>query len=89
MRIQCKDCGYKARISHSVPMGENPGDIRDLYCQCMDVECGHTFVMKLAFSHTINPPAQSHEQMLLQRLRRLPPAEQQRLFDEASKALSL
>lgn len=88
MRIQCK-CGHKSRISHSVPMGENPGDLRELYCQCMDtVNCGRTFVMTLAFSRTINPPVNSYEQLLLQRLRQLPEAEQQRLFEQASTAIN-
>jgi len=29
----------------------------DVYCQCNNLECGHTFVMNVSFSHTISPSA--------------------------------
>lgn len=31
--------------------------LADVYCCCTNVECGHTFVMCVSFSHTISPSA--------------------------------
>lgn len=31
--------------------------LSDVYCQCTNLECGHTFVMNVSFSHTISPSA--------------------------------
>ncbi|EPT8894758.1 ogr/Delta-like zinc finger family protein [Cronobacter dublinensis] len=31
--------------------------LADVYCQCSNMECGHTFVMNVSFSHTISPSA--------------------------------
>jgi len=81
MRVLCTECGHKARISHSVPMTDN-GAVRDLYCQCLDTLCGHTFVMSLAYKHTINPPASSHHRRILDALRTLPLNEQRALFEQ-------
>lgn len=33
--------------------------LSDVYCYCSNVECGHTFVMNVSFSHTISPSALS------------------------------
>ncbi|AOF13590.1 transcriptional regulator [Yersinia enterocolitica] len=54
MKIKCKDCGSPAIIRKSAR--KHP-EISDLYCACSNVECGHTFVMNLTFSHTISPSA--------------------------------
>jgi hypothetical protein len=68
MRIMCKHCGGKARISSSDRISI---DFTRLYCQCSDVkECGHTFVMELGFSHTLNPPSSVIDQLLLNGLGR-------------------
>ncbi|EAX4645221.1 transcriptional regulator, partial [Salmonella enterica] len=28
-----------------------------IYCACNNVECGHTFVVNMTFSHTLSPSA--------------------------------
>jgi len=54
MRIICDRCKSKARIETTREI--TPG-FRRLYCACRNVECGHTFVMDLTFSHTLSPSA--------------------------------
>ena len=81
MRVTCKECGYKGRISHSVPLTDDNGaTMKDLYCQCLNVECGHTWVMTLAFKHTLNPPVNSDSRALFEQIQRLSPTEQQDLL---------
>ena len=82
MRVVCKECGHRARISHSVSLTDDPGGVRDLYCQCLDVECSHSFVMTLSFSRTINTPAMTGKQLLLQRLIKLSAEERRNLFNQ-------
>ena len=78
MRIHCKHCGGKARISSSDRISV---DFTRLYCQCSDAkECGHTFVMELGFSHTLIPPSSAIDQLLIERFRQMPVERQQELF---------
>ena len=78
MRVMCKHCGGKARISSTDRISN---DFSRLYCQCSDVKnCGHTFVMDLGFSHTINPPSSVIDQLLIERFRQMPEERQQELF---------
>ena len=53
MRVTC-NCGTKGGIRNSKQ--ESP-DVTALYCQCLDVHCGHTWVSHLTFSHTLKQPA--------------------------------
>ncbi|EJN4466407.1 ogr/Delta-like zinc finger family protein, partial [Escherichia coli] len=39
-------------------------ELADLYCACSDVECGHTFVCTMTFSHTLSPGARSGRNMV-------------------------
>ncbi|MCK9818271.1 ogr/Delta-like zinc finger family protein [Pseudomonas sp. MAFF 302046] len=78
MRVICK-CGHKGRIGHSEALSP---DFRKLYCQCLDVHCGHSWVAHLTFSHTLSPSAKSVDSLLFDRLRELPKAQQRLLFDQ-------
>lgn len=79
MRVECKECGSKGRITSR----ENVSALfADLYCQCGSAHCGHTWVSQLTFSHTLNPSAQSVDKLLFDRLRRMPVEQQQELFDQ-------
>lgn len=53
LKIECPECGSKAVIRKT---NRKHRQIADIYCACADVECGHTFVMNLAFS-TLSAPA--------------------------------
>ncbi|EML0363862.1 ogr/Delta-like zinc finger family protein [Providencia rettgeri] len=56
LKIFCPICGQRATIRKS---NRKHREISDLYCACNDVECGHTYVLNLTFSHTISPSAHS------------------------------
>lgn len=79
MRINCKACGHKARISSREELSSA---FAKLYCQCLDVHCGHTFVMNLTYSHTLRPSAGAIDQLLFDRLSQLPASQQRQLFDQ-------
>lgn len=84
MRIHCKHCGGKARIGSRQNITDT---ISNLYCQCLDVEqCGHTFVMTLSFSHSINLPNNRQQQLVLDLIRNLPEHERQELIAQAQAA---
>lgn len=79
MRIHCKECSGKARIASR---DELAVEFAKLYCQCLDPRCGHTFVMNLTYSHALRPAAGAVDQLLFDRLRQLPAAQQRQLFDQ-------
>lgn len=81
MQVLCKECGHKARIASRHTMSNT---ICNLYCQCLDAEsCGHTFVMTLAFSHSINPSHAKLQQFFLDTIRAMPAHEQLSLLEQA------
>jgi len=80
MRVYCKECGEKARISSRDDVSLS---FARLYCQCVDVKsCGHRFVMTLAFSHALVPAAEPLDRMLFDRLHALPRREQREIFEQ-------
>lgn len=66
MRVTCIKCKEPAVIRTSREMSAT---LRQLYCICQNPECGHTFVMDLAFSHTLSPSALDLPESMLARLR--------------------
>ena len=58
LKIECPECGSIAKIGKT---NRKHRKIADIYCACTDVECGHTFVMNLTFSHTLSPSAKTCE----------------------------
>ncbi|POA39530.1 ogr/Delta-like zinc finger family protein [Pseudomonas sp. GW456-12-1-14-TSB6] len=79
MRVVCKFCCQKGRI---VSRDELSTDFVRLYCQCSSVQCGHTWVAHLTFSHTLSPCAQAVDRLLFDRLRSMPRFQQRDLFDQ-------
>ena len=61
LKVECPDCGAKAVIKKT---NRKHREIADVYCACSDVECGHTFVLNLTFSHTISPSAKTGDKLL-------------------------
>ncbi|EIH0164132.1 ogr/Delta-like zinc finger family protein, partial [Escherichia coli] len=55
------DCGAPAVIRKT---DWKTPELADLYCACSDVECGHTFVCTMTFSHTLSPGARSGRNMV-------------------------
>lgn len=60
MKIICHECGENAVIRKTVRKHKQTSDV---YCACLNPECGHTFVMSLSYSHTISPSAMQAERM--------------------------
>lgn len=83
VRINCNACRGKARIGSRDELSEN---FARLYCQCLDPVCGHTFVMNLTYSHALRPAAGAVDQLLFDRLRQLPRAQQRQLFEQLGAA---
>ncbi|GKW23475.1 ogr/Delta-like zinc finger family protein [Pectobacterium parmentieri] len=61
MKVVCPECNSKAIIRKTVRKHRH---ISDIYCACADVECGHTFVLNMTFSHTLSPSAKSQDSLL-------------------------
>ncbi|WP_082158037.1 ogr/Delta-like zinc finger family protein [Pseudomonas helleri] len=78
MRVTCK-CGNKGRISSRETLNT---EFSKLYCQCLNAKCGHTWVAHLTFYRTLSPSAQTFDNMLLDRLKSMPRAQQRELFEQ-------
>lgn len=52
--LACPHCLQPARVRSSRAMTTL---IRQLYLNCTNVECGHTFAADITITHTISPPA--------------------------------
>ncbi|ASK02646.1 ogr/Delta-like zinc finger family protein [Salmonella enterica subsp. enterica serovar Newport] len=61
MKVYCPVCEARAVIKKTARKHK---ELSDLYCACTDVECGHTFVMNMTFSHTISPSAKSSDALI-------------------------
>ncbi|WP_373566011.1 ogr/Delta-like zinc finger family protein [Citrobacter koseri] len=85
LNVKCPECGAKAVIRKTNPKHPH---ISDIYCACSDVECGHTFVLNLTFSHTLSPSAKTSNMMLQTIINSLSPEQKQMTLDllEASLA---
>ncbi|MDC9581200.1 ogr/Delta-like zinc finger family protein [Xenorhabdus sp. PR6a] len=51
LKVYCPECDGQATIKKIKTEGLN--NIPELYCCCNDIECGHTYVLNLNFSHSI------------------------------------
>lgn len=52
MRMDCPHCGSKSSIRTSRPVSRMT---RELYCQCTNLDCGHTFVSLVEVVRTLSP----------------------------------
>ncbi|UCM63794.1 ogr/Delta-like zinc finger family protein [Aeromonas hydrophila] len=82
MRGCCKVRGQHGRITKTNRLSD---DVSDLYCQCTDAECGHSWVATLSFSHTLSPSSRTASQLVLNLLSSLSPDRQQSVFKELHK----
>lgn len=86
MRISCTACSHKGRISSRDEI--TPQYVK-LYCQCLNAKCGHTWVSELTFKHTLQPPAQRQDTLLIDRILSLPLERKQALLQELGLATGL
>lgn len=77
-KVICTECNAPAIISKT---NRKTAQFADLYCQCTDVECGHTFVMNMTFSHTLSPSARSGRGLVKSLLSLLRPEDKQIALD--------
>ncbi|MGP3593387.1 ogr/Delta-like zinc finger family protein [Vagococcus sp. WN89Y] len=54
MKMICTECLAIATIRKT---NRKHPQLADVYCSCTNVECGHSFVMTVSFSHTLSPSA--------------------------------
>lgn len=50
--VECPSCLSKGRVASSKRVSAG---LRELYCQCMNLNCGKVFVLHLSLSHYIKP----------------------------------
>ena len=83
MRVNCKECGSRGRISSRNDISK---EFTSLYCQCLG--CGHRWVANLTFSHTLTPSAQMLDRLLFDLLRDMPRSRQKELLNQLDIAAS-
>lgn len=54
LKINCPECMSAAKVRKT---NRKHPKLSDVYCYCSNVECGHTFVINICFSHTISSSA--------------------------------
>ncbi|MEI7408404.1 ogr/Delta-like zinc finger family protein [Pectobacterium aroidearum] len=52
-----------------------------MYCACADVECGHSFVMNMTFSHTLGPSAKTHGHVIKSVIAGIAPEKRKEMTD--------
>lgn len=62
IRLRCPHCEAPANIRSSRNVTSL---VRDLYIQCSDLECGHSFKAQLAITHTLSPSAKPNSRVAL------------------------
>ncbi|WP_445399928.1 ogr/Delta-like zinc finger family protein [Zobellella sp. An-6] len=77
MRVYCRECGEKGRITNTNRMSL---EYAELYCQCRDATCGHTWVETLGYKHVLSPSAKTASQLSFHLSRALSPDAQQDLL---------
>lgn len=77
----CKECGSTSVIKKTDWKDEGKCLVAVHYLACSDVECGHTFVMKTEFSHSLSPSARAAEQLKATILDKLTPNQRQFALD--------
>lgn len=78
LKTICTECNAPAIIRKT---NRKTPQFADLYCQCTDVECGHTFVMNMTFSHTLSPSAKSGQGLVKTLLTLLKPEDKQLMIN--------
>lgn len=77
-KIKCPECGSPAIIRKSDWKNKK---LADIYCACAEVECGHTFVFKTEFSHSLSPSGLTGNKLVKFLIDQLKPDEKQMAID--------
>ncbi|MEI7408004.1 ogr/Delta-like zinc finger family protein [Pectobacterium aroidearum] len=76
--VYCPECGAAAKVRKT---NRKHAKIADLYCACSSVECGHTFVLNLIFSHTLSPSAITYGSLIKGVIDGIAPNKRQDMID--------
>lgn len=83
-KMHCRHCGNEA---YQVSSSKISADIFHQYFRCKDmINCGHTWRATLSYDHSLQPPLHIIDQLLIDRLSRLPAAQQMDLLEQAKLA---
>lgn len=52
--MDCPHCGKRAQVKASVKLTDT---LRNVYFQCTNLACGHTWLARIEAVHTISPPS--------------------------------
>lgn len=83
MRVYCRECGEKGRITNTNRMAL---DYAELYCQCCDTTCGHRWVESLGYKHVLSPSAKTTSEMVSHFSRTLSPEKRRDLLRDMGGA---
>ncbi|KAB7715719.1 transcriptional regulator [Plesiomonas shigelloides] len=69
-KVRCRECGSNAVVKKTVWKTTN-NDFADVYYRCTRLDCGHTWVMNLCYSHTLVPSGLQNGvlKLLIERMR--------------------
>ncbi|EPB6844936.1 ogr/Delta-like zinc finger family protein [Escherichia coli] len=74
-KIICPECNSNSTIKKTVRKHPH---LSDVYCACNNVECGHTFVVNMTFSHTLSPSALSSDRAIKTLIDMMSPEQKQK-----------
>ena len=74
-KIICPECNGNSTIKNTVRKHPH---LSDVYCACNNVECGHTFVVNMTFSHTLSPSALSSDRAIKTLIDMMSPEQKQK-----------
>ncbi|EOA5421552.1 ogr/Delta-like zinc finger family protein [Escherichia coli] len=74
-KIICPECNGNSTIKKTVRKHPH---LSDVYCACNNVECGHTFVVNITFSHTLSPSALSSDRAIKTLIDMMSPEQKQK-----------
>lgn len=77
VRVKCNVCGAVCRIKKSRELSPT---VKHLYCQCTNIDCGHTFVEVQSFGYTISPSRHVMSEQVQEKVSKSTPNEQISLF---------
>ena len=75
--FKCPECDHKAINLSSERQCKN---VYRRYYQCTNTACGHRFRTTESFDHTISPPTEKYESLVLECLQKMPQDERQTLL---------
>lgn len=73
-KIICPECNSNSTIKKTVRKHPH---LSDVYCACNNVECGHTFVVNMTFSHTLSPSALTSDRAIKSLIDMMSPGQRQ------------